>query len=130
MFCRGDSADAVAALARQRLTDRNRDGAVRLAGRALQLAPLNASALTTYGVAMDQLGQPQEANRAMSLAGKLGWRDIVTQLWLLRQRLLGADYAAAFDHADALLRRQNVAPRALYLALATAARDPAGRPGP
>ena len=124
VFCRGDSADAVAALARKRLTARNWDGAARLAGRALQLAPLNASALTTYGIAMDQPGQPQQAGRAMALAGKLGWRDIVTQLWLLRQRLLAGDYKAAFDHADALMRRQNVPPRALYAALATAARDP------
>jgi hypothetical protein len=124
VYFRGDSADAVAALARKRLSARNRDGAARLAGRALQLAPLNASALATYGIAKDQLGQPQQADQAMSLAGKLGWRDIVTQLWLLRERLLASDYDAAFDHADALMRRQNVAPRALCLALASAARDP------
>ena len=36
----------------------------RLAGKALQLAPLNASALTTYGLALDGLGrQPQAPTR-------------------------------------------------------------------
>jgi hypothetical protein len=60
----------------------------------------------------------------MAVAGKLGWRDIVTQLWLFRRMLLASDIDAALDHADALLRRQDVAPRALFAALAAAARDP------
>jgi hypothetical protein len=121
---RGDSADAVAALARQRLIGHDRDGAARLARRALRLAPLNASALTTYGVAQEQLGRPRPAAAAVALAGRLGWRDVVTQLWLFRDRLLAGDLASAFDHADAVMRRQDVVPRALLLALATAARDP------
>src|SRR5579863_3466462 len=89
---RGDSADAVAALARQRLVGHDRDGAARLAGRALQLAPLNASALTTYGLAMDLLGRQRQADAAMFVAGRLGWRDLVTQIWLFRRRLLAGDF--------------------------------------
>src|SRR5581483_3886960 len=53
----GDSSDAVAQLARLRLQSRNPTGAVRLAVKALQLSPLNAPALTTYGLAMDSLHQ-------------------------------------------------------------------------
>lgn len=121
---RGDSADAVAALARQRLMGRDRDGAVRLAARALQLAPLNASALTTYGVAMDQLGREPQADAAMTVAGKLGWRDPVTQIWLFRQALLTGDFDAAMNHADALLRRQDDVPAPLLAALTATARDP------
>ncbi|MEJ0065383.1 MAG: hypothetical protein WDM85_07995, partial [Caulobacteraceae bacterium] len=121
---RGDSADAVAALARQRLIGSNRDGAARLAGRALQLAPLNASALTTYGVAMDELGRQPQADRAMTVAGRLGWRDVVTQIWLFRRLLLAGDFEAALNHGDALMRRQNEVPKVLLAALTAAARDP------
>jgi hypothetical protein len=121
---RGDSADAVAALARQRLIGGNREGAVRLAARALQLAPLNGSALTTSGVALDQLGHEPRANAAMAVAGKLSWRDVVAQIWLLRQQLLFGDFDAAMNHADALLRRQDDVPAPLLAALTAAARDP------
>lgn len=121
---RGDSSDAIAALARVRLAAHDREGAVRLAARALQLAPLNASALTTYAFAMDQLGRQAQADQAMAVAGALGWRDVLTQLWLLRRRLIVGDYAAALDHADALMRRQDDVPRPLFAALAMAAHDP------
>ncbi len=121
---RGDSADAVAALARKRLVGHDRDGALRLAGRALQLAPLNASALTTYGFALDQLGRQPQADAAMFVAGRLGWRDLVTQIWLLRRMLLAGDVEAALNHADALMRRQDVVPAPVLAALAAAARDP------
>ena len=121
---RGDSSDALAALARLRLTGRDADGAARLARRALQFEPLNAQALTTLGFAMDRLGREPQADRAMALAGRLGWRDIVTQIWLFRRLLLAGDFDGALDHADALMRRQNVAPPALLAAMTAAARDP------
>lgn len=121
---RGDSSDALAALARQRLTGRDPGGAARLAGRALQFEALNAQALTTLGIALDRQGRQPQADRAMAVAGRLGWRDIVTQIWLFRRLLLAGDFEGALDHADALLRRQNVPPPALLAAMATLARDP------
>jgi hypothetical protein len=121
---RGDSADAVAALARERLVGRDRDGAARLSGRALQLAPLNASALTTYGIAMDELGRQPRADLAMTVAGRLSWRDVVTQIWLFRRLLLAGDFEAALNHGDALMRRENDVPKVLLAAVAAAARDP------
>jgi len=121
---RGDSSDAVAALARRRLATHDRDGAARLAGRALQLAPLNASALTTYGFAMDELRRQPRADAAMAVAGKLGWRDVLTQLWLFRRMMLVGDFEAALNHADALMRRVDIVPAALLAALAEAAHDP------
>ena len=124
---RGDSSDAIAALARQRLAGRDQGGAARLAGRALQLAPLNASAMTTYGFAMDELGRQARADTAMAIAGKLGWRDALTQLWLFRRMLLAGDFEAALNHADALMRRQDVVPAALLAALTAAAHDPLPR---
>jgi hypothetical protein len=121
---RGDSAEAIAALARVRLAAHDGDGAARLAGQALRLAPLNASALTTYGFAMDQLGRQAQADQAMAVAGRLGWRDVLTQLWLFRRMLIVGDYASALDHADALMRRQDDVPRPLFVALGVAAHDP------
>jgi hypothetical protein len=121
---RGDSADAVAALARQRLIGRDRDGAARLAGRALRLEPLNPAALTTYGFAMDELGRQPQADRAMTVAGRLGWRDVLTQIWLFRRLLLAGDFEAALNHADALMRRQNEVPKLLLAVLTAAAHDP------
>jgi hypothetical protein len=124
LLWRGDSSDAVAALARKRLIGHDRDGAMRLAGRALQLAPLNASALTTYGFAMDLQGRQPQADAAMFVAGRLGWRDLVTQIWLFRRMLLAANVEAALNHADALMRRQDAVPTAVLAALTAAARDP------
>ena len=124
VLLRGDSSDAVAALARKRLTTHDNDGALRLAGRALQLYPLNAGALTSYGFASDQLGRPGPADQAMSAAGELGWRDELTQVWLLRRDLLARRYASALDHGDAVMRRQDVVPPIVLAVLAAAAKDP------
>jgi hypothetical protein len=124
MLWMGDSSDAVAQLARYRLRTRDPSGAARLAKKALQLAPLNAPALTTFALAMDAQRQPIVASRAMTLAGQRGWRDLVTQIWLFRRDLLAADFKDAFDHADALLRRVPAPPAPVLRLLALAARDP------
>lgn len=124
MLWMGDSSDAVAGLARQRLQGRDPSGAVRLAVKSLQLSPLNAQALTTYGLGMDALHRPAIANRAMTLAAQRGWRDLPTQIWLFRRDLIASDFTDAVNHGDALLRRVSE-PQPLVLAiLAVAARDP------
>jgi hypothetical protein len=121
----GDSSDAIAQLARVRLQTRDASGAARLAVKAIQLSPLNASALTTYGLAMDAQRPSAIANRAMTLAGQRSWRDLVTQVWLFRRDVLASDFSDAFDHADALLRRVPEPPPAVLGILAVAARNPA-----
>jgi hypothetical protein len=125
VLLRGDSSDAVAALARKRLIAHDNDGAARLATRALQLYPLNAPALTTYGFAMGQLGKPADAEAAMSVAGERGWRDVLTQVWLFRRDLLARNYDGAVAHGDAVMRRQDITPTIVLAVLAAAARDPA-----
>ncbi len=121
----GNSSDALAQLARLRLQTRDPGGAARLAVKALQLSPLNERALTLYGLAMDALHQPALASPAMTLAGQRGWRDLVTQIWLLRRDLLSFDFSDAVDHADALLRRAPEPPLLVFAILAVAARNPA-----
>ena len=85
---------------------------------------MNGEALTTYGFAMDQLGRPQSADLAMSAAGELGWRDVLTQVWLFRRDLVARRYAGALDHGDAVMRRQEVVPNIVLAVLAAAAHDP------
>ena len=121
---RGESPDALAQLARWRLAHGDAADAARLAARALRRAPLDGPALATYGLAMDHLGQPQVADQAVTLAGQRGWRDLPTQIWLMRRDLLAARFAGAFDHADALLRREPTPPPGVFAILAVAARDP------
>lgn len=120
----GDSPDALSALARRRLVAGDAHGAARLAADALRRSPLDAPALATYGLAMERLGRPRLADRAMTLAGERGWRDVLTQIWLFRRDLLASRFAAAFSHADALLRREPTPPPAAFQILALAAQDP------
>jgi hypothetical protein len=120
----GESPDALGQLARRRLARGDAANAARLAARALRRSPLDAPALATYGLAMDRLGQPQVADRAVSLAGQRGWRDLPTQIWLMRRDLLSARFAGGFEHADAVLRRDPTPPPVLFAILTAAARDP------
>jgi hypothetical protein len=120
----GESPDALTQLARRRLALGDGADAARLAALALRRSPLDAPALATYGLAMDRLGQPQVADRAVSLAGQRGWRDMPTQIWLMRRDLLSARFAGGFAHVDALLRRDPTPPPVLFAILAAAARDP------
>jgi hypothetical protein len=124
----GDSPDALSSLGRQRLLAKDAAGASRLAAAALRRAPLTASALTTWGLAQERLGHAAAASQAMTLAGRLGWRDAPTQAWLLRRDLLAFDFPDGLAHADALLRRQDVPPPILLRLLASVAQVPQALP--
>ena len=120
----GESPDALSQLARLRLARGDAADAARLAARALRRSPLDDPTLATYGLAMDRLGHPQVADRAMTLAGQRSWRDLPSQIWLMRRDLLAARFAGGFAHADAVLRRDPNPPPALFAILTAAARDP------
>jgi hypothetical protein len=64
----------------------------------------------------------------MTLAGRQGWRDLPTQVWLFRRDLLAFDFSDALDHADALLRRVNDPPPPVLNVLAAVGRDPRAQP--
>jgi hypothetical protein len=68
--------------------------------------PLDVTALRDLGLALDRAGDPESADRLMSFASRLGWRDGPTQAWLFARRLRDGRFAEAFLHADALLRRE------------------------
>ena len=121
---RGDSADALASLAEQRLIARDPARAAFFARKALQQWPLDVVALSTLGVAMDQDGQSARADQVMTMAGRLGWRDGLTQAWLFGHRALQGRYDEAMQRADALLRRAVQFQPQLFAAVAALTGDP------
>lgn len=120
----GDSADALTAIARQRLLAHDPRRAAVFARRALQHEPLDEPALSLYGVAQDQLGQGALADRVMTLAGTRSWRDLTTQVWLFLRRMRERRFQEGLERADALIRRQPEPPAILLRILAAAMRDP------
>ncbi len=121
---RGDSPDALTRFATSLLPARRYELAARFARRALKLAPLNATAITAYGLALDGLGHANKADQVLTIAGERSWRDAPTQIWLLKRRLLQGRYAEGFAHVDALLRQEERYPPLPLAILAAAALDP------
>jgi hypothetical protein len=121
----GDSADALTALARQRLIARDDRRAVLYAKRALAHDPLDAPALGIYGAALDAMGQTELADRVMTLAGTRSWRDLTTDVWLFLRRMRQHRYAESFERVDAMMRRSPNAPTILDRIVGAALVDPA-----
>jgi hypothetical protein len=78
--------------------------AMTMARAALAREPLNVAALRTLGLALEQTGDKAGANRIMSLAARLGWRDVALQLWLVNAYAVHGDVRSALRRADALAR--------------------------
>ena len=100
------SAEAWAALGRKGLVQGRTAAAAASARRSLSLEPFDTVALSTLGMALDRAGHSSEADKIMTVAGSLGWRDAFTQVWLFARRLSQHRYREAFERADALLRRE------------------------
>jgi hypothetical protein len=94
------------AVARQ-LQGKQQDAAT-LARAALKREPMNVAALRTLGFALEQTGDKDRANRILYLAGRLGWRDVAVQLWLVKALALQGHLAASLHRADALARVNRV----------------------
>lgn len=121
---RGDSPDALTRFASAQLPVRRYQLAERLALKALRQAPLNARAISDYGLALDGEGDSRRADAVMNLAGQRSWRDVPTQIWLMRRRLLQGRYDEGFQHIDALLRQVDRYPPLPLTILAIAGLDP------
>lgn len=75
------------------------------ARRTLAISPLEPSGLRGEGLALIALGQPERGAQLMSLGARLGWRDGVTQLWLIEQALAARADAFAIQRMDAVMRQ-------------------------
>ncbi|WP_324808316.1 O-antigen ligase family protein [Sphingomonas sp. LY29] len=83
----------------------NPDEAGTLATDALAEAPLDVRSLSTLALVYEQQGRSAEAATLMGVAARGGWRDPVTQLWVMNRALEISDFDVAAQRADALLRR-------------------------
>lgn len=99
------SGPIAAAAAERRMAAGDAPGARASALSALTREPNNVPGLRTLAMAEERLGRRPSAVRLMRLAGRLSWRDGVTQTWLLQDSLMTGDGADLVLRADSLLRR-------------------------
>jgi hypothetical protein len=97
-------ARALAAVATAVQVTGEQQQAMTMARAALEREPLNVAALRTLGLALEQTGDKVGANRIMTLAARLGWRDVALQLWLVNAYAVHGDVHAALRRANALAR--------------------------
>jgi O-antigen ligase len=76
------------------------------ASNALRLSPDHFSAVAVLAVAESEAGHAFRAAELMDIAAGGGWRDPLTQVWLLDTALKAGETDVAAQRADALLRQQ------------------------
>jgi O-antigen ligase len=92
---------------------------------ALTQVPIDPRALRVLAFALDATGRRQKAGQLMDLAPKLGWRDVLSQIWLLHDaiyRRAWQDAALRFD----VIAREGYIPDGIA-SLPAIMRDPNGR---
>lgn len=100
--------------------------AISHAQRAVLSDPLSAQAVSILGRAQFYARQFPEARKTFLVAGQLGWRDTMTQIYWLDRALQDNDYKVAAQRLDALLRQSpNDENRDRFLAIV--AQTPQGR---
>jgi hypothetical protein len=82
--------------------------AMTLARAALKREPMNVAASRALGFALEQTGDSNSANRILFLAGRLGWRDVALQLWLVKAYALQGKVGPSLRRADALARTNHL----------------------
>ena len=117
------AAAADAAFRKHRYAD-----AEKLADAALDRSLFNVVALRVAGLAREARNADDPlAPGYMALAGQMGWRDTLTQLWYIDKASRLGEYEIALQRADALLRRQEYSDQVLGFVRAGAL-DPKIRP--
>lgn len=79
--------------------------AIEYARRAVLSDPLSAQAVSILGRSQLYAEQLPAARKTFEVAGQLGWRDAMTQIYWLDQALVSSDYKIAAERLDALLRQ-------------------------
>ena len=118
----GSAANALAAEDAFKAQDFGQAGT--LAERSLDRALLNVKALRVLGFSRQARNEADPTVLPlMSLAGRLGWRDSPTQLWLMLTALQTRNYEIAVQRADGLIRRDQASDQVLAI-IRKAALDP------
>ncbi|QNG48502.1 O-antigen ligase family protein [Sphingobium yanoikuyae] len=100
--------------------------AIGPAKAALTIAPLDPVAVRALGLGLLAQGDRARGNAMLETAASLGWREEVTQYWLVGRALEFCAFDAAIARMDALLRRDR-ATQALLSQLVAISADPQGR---
>ncbi len=93
----------------------DRDQALKVAQRTLALAPLDPVGVRTEGLELIARGQAEQGAALLSLGAPLGWRDILTQLWLAEQATAAGQDAFALQRMDAVIRQEKFGDQLLPL---------------
>lgn len=105
------------------------DNARALSEASLAGAPFNARAMRVRGLSEARIGDSDQADELLTLAGNWSLRDDPTHAWLIENRLRRGDYHSAFAHADTLVRRRpDLYPSIFRLFSSAAAQDPRALP--
>jgi hypothetical protein len=100
------AAQALRIEARRLLDQGQSHQAQAVAEAALTRAPLDPESPALLGLARLTSGDDRAAERAFTVAGKLGWRVPSTQAYWLDRALAANDYPVAAMRLDALLRQR------------------------
>jgi hypothetical protein len=79
--------------------------AIGYARRSVMSDPIAAQAISILGRAQLYAGQASAARKTFEVAGQLGWRDAMTQIYWLDQAMQVDDFKVAAERLDALLRQ-------------------------
>jgi hypothetical protein len=79
--------------------------AISYARRSILSDPLSSRTVSLLGRSQLAAGQLAEARKTFEVAGKLGWRDELTQIYWLDQAMQSNDLRSASERLDALLRQ-------------------------
>lgn len=100
--------------------------AIEYARRAVLSDPISIQPVSMLGRVQLIAGRSSEARATFEVAGQLGWRDPMTQIYWLDQALQGGDIKVASERLDALLREDPTdANRDRFLAVVSS--SPEGR---
>ena len=100
--------------------------ALGYARRSVLSDPISIQTMSILGRSQLYSGHLQEAYRTMQVAGQLGWRDELTQIYWMDQALQAGDLKVAAQRLDALLR-QSPNNENLNTFLAAVSASPEGR---
>lgn len=102
------ASEALRSHGRQLLEAGNSAGALALGEAAVGQEPVDPASTALLGAARFARGDRTGAEQAFTVAGQLGWRIPLTQLYWMGRALEGGDYRVAALRLDALLRQKPV----------------------
>jgi O-antigen ligase len=99
------SATAYERRATDALVEGNVADASRNALRALARSPMSLPAIRTLGIIDAESRRDDRSFKLMGMAAVLGWRDTLTQMWVMQAAIASGEGDKAVQRAEALLRQ-------------------------